>query len=209
MGATKRVWELLIMADRRSAPRALDEMAVDPESWPLFTAVRFGNVLGSRGSVVPTFERQIEQGGPVTITHPEMTRYFMSESEAASLIIQAAALTTGGDAFMLDMGQRIRIDELARRLIRLRGLRPEQDIPIEYTGMRAGEKMHEELIGDGESSSTTSHPHVFRIMSRDTPVRGPIEAEMGELIALAELQQNEEIVRRLRLLVGDHRFVES
>ena len=96
------------------------------------------------------FERQIEQGGPVTVTHPDMTRYFMSLSEAVSLIIQAGALTKGDDIFLLDMGQQIRIDDLARRLIRLRGLRPEVDIPIVYTGVRPGEKMHEELLNEEE-----------------------------------------------------------
>jgi len=121
--------------------------------------------------VVPTFERQIEMGGPVTVTHLDMTRYFMSVSEAISLVIQAATLTEGGDIFLLDMGQQICIDELARRLIRLRGLRPDVDIPIVYTGPRLGEKMHEELLGDGEERETTPHPHIFRVHSsqRETP----------------------------------------
>ena len=137
-------------------------------------------MLGSRGSVVPTFERQIEQGGPVTVTHRDMTRYFMSLSEAVSLIIQAAALTEGGDIFLLDMGQQIRIDDLARRLIRLRGLRPEVDIPIVYTGVQPGEKMHEELIGDGEVQETTSHSHIFRVRSREGG-RGRMERGKGRM----------------------------
>ena len=184
----------------------------------LFTAVRFGNVLGSRGSVVPTFERQIEMGGPVTVTHLDMTRYFMSVSEAISLVIQAATLTEGGDIFLLDMGQQICIDELARRLIRLRGLRPDVDIPIVYTGPRLGEKMHEELLGDGEERETTPHPHIFRVHSsqRETcnacPEPKPrvergdsrrVKREvLDELIALAEAQRKGELVERLRELVS-------
>jgi FlaA1/EpsC-like NDP-sugar epimerase len=136
MGATKRLGEMMIM---NGVPGST-----------LFTAVRFGNVLGSRGSVVPTFTRQIELGGPVTVTHPEMTRYFMSVSEAASLVIQAATLTEGKDIFMLDMGQRIRIADLAHKMIRLRGLRPGQDIAIEYTGIRPGEKLYEEFLAPDE-----------------------------------------------------------
>jgi len=122
-------------------------------------------VLGSRGSVVPTFARQIELGGPVTVTHPDMTRYFMDVSEAAGLIIQAASFTQGGDIFMLEMGERIRVDDLARKMIRMRGLRPEIDIPIVYTGVRPGEKLHEELVFPEEGREATAHPHVHRVRS--------------------------------------------
>ncbi|MCS7070794.1 MAG: polysaccharide biosynthesis protein, partial [Anaerolinea sp.] len=132
MGATKRVCELMLHALSLQSPRTT-----------IFTAVRFGNVLGSRGSVVPIFTRQIERGGPVTVTHPEMTRYFMSIPEAANLIIHAAAITTGDDIYILQMGETVRILDLAERLIRLRGLRPYIDIPIVFSGMRAGEKLHE------------------------------------------------------------------
>ena len=158
---------------------------------------------------MPTFERQIEMGGPVTVTHLDMTRYFMSVSEAISLVIQAATLTEGGDIFLLDMGQQICIDELARRLIRLRGLRPDVDIPIVYTGPRLGEKMHEELLGDGEERETTPHPHIFRVHSsqRETCNACPEHSRrvkrevLDELIALAEAQRNEELVERLWELV--------
>ena len=154
---------------------------VDQADVTLFTAVRFGNVLGSRGSVVPTFERQIERGGPVTVTHPEMTRYFMSIPEAVSLIIQAATLTEGGDIFMLDMGQRINIDALARRLIRLRGLRPDLDIQVVHTGVRPGEKMHEELLGSAEDRFPTSHPKIFRLRSHGVVDRGRLEERVARL----------------------------
>lgn len=163
----------------------------------LNTAVRFGNVLGSRGSVVPTFERQIDQGGPVTVTHHDMTRYFMSIPEAASLIIQAAAFTQGDDIFMLDMGQQIRIDELARRLIRLRGLRPGVDVKIVYTGPRPGEKMTEKLLAEGEELYPTQHSQIFRIKSNGIPWCIVTENQIDGLISIAKAYRNEEVTAML------------
>jgi FlaA1/EpsC-like NDP-sugar epimerase len=168
----------------------------------LFTAVRFGNVLGSRGSVVPTFTRQIEQGGPVTITHPDMSRYFMSIAEAVSLVIQAATLTEGGDLFMLDMGQEIRIADLAHKLIRMRGLRPGQDIPIAYTGIRPGEKLREELLTPDEMQQPTIYSKIFRICSRPLPFnQAVLIKELSHLIGLAEEQRQEEMLGALWQLV--------
>jgi len=187
MGTTKRLAELLTVLGSRGVARGT-----------LFTAVRFGNVLGSRGSVVPTFERQIDQGGPVTVTHRQMTRYFMSIPEAVSLIIQAAAFTEGGDIFMLDMGQRINIDGLARRLIRLRGLRPEVDIPIVYTGIRPGEKMHEELLGRGESRNPTRHPKIFRLRSQGAVDRAAVAQQVDDLLALLATEHDGVVAARLR-----------
>lgn len=158
MGASKRIAEALVL-----------DAAVRSQGSMLCTAVRFGNVLGSRGSVVPTFARQIDLGGPVTVTHPEMTRFFMEIPEAAILILQAATLTRGGDIFMLEMGERIRIDDLARKMIRMRGLRPGVDIEVVYTGVRPGEKIHEELHLLGEQAEPTSHPMIRRL-------RGPVPA---------------------------------
>jgi FlaA1/EpsC-like NDP-sugar epimerase len=167
-----------------------------------FTAVRFGNVLGSRGSVVPTFTRQIELGGPVTITHPEMTRYFMSISEAASLVIQAATLTEGNDIFMLDMGQEIRITDLAHKMIRLRGLRPGQDIAIKYVGIRPGEKLDEELLAPHEERLATSHSQIFRIRTRTAPFsRELFSKQVSDLIKLSEGQQRDKMVEVLWQLV--------
>ncbi len=131
----------------------------------LFACVRFGNVLGSRGSVVPLFEKQIASGGPVTVTHPDITRFYMTIPEAVRLVIQASALTRGGDLFMLEMGESIRIAELAERMIRLHGLRPDVDIPIEFTGLRPGEKLHEELIENEESREATNHAQIYRVLS--------------------------------------------
>jgi FlaA1/EpsC-like NDP-sugar epimerase len=159
MGATKRMAEVLMHRSR-------DRVAHGHHAGvPHMTIVRFGNVLGTRGSVIPTFERQIELGGTVTVTHPDMTRYFMHPEEAAALTVEAASLSTGDDIFMLDMGDRVRIDDLARRMIRLRGLRPNVDVQIVYTGLRPGEKLHEELIYRDEVRVETAHPRVFRIAS--------------------------------------------
>ncbi len=154
MGASKRICEIL-----------LHTLSCQPDNTTLFGAVRFGNVLGSRGSVVPTFNQQIDSGGPVTVTHPDMTRYFMSIPEAVNLIIHAACMTSGDDIFMLKMGEVVRITELAERMIRMHGLRPYQDIQIKFTGIRPGEKMHEELFNDEELSMPTLHPHIIRIHS--------------------------------------------
>ncbi len=195
MGATKRLGELILI--HRILPEPMRSAPT------LFTAVRFGNVLGSRGSVVPLFERQIDAGGPVTVTHPEMTRYFMVLSEAVSLIIQAATQTRGGDIFMLDMGRRVRIDDLARRLIRLRGLRPGVDIPIVYTGPRPGEKLHEELLGKGEERLPTEHPRVWRIIPL-TPITPPSRSQINALIRMAESQQVKPMLKLLWHLVGGY-----
>ncbi len=208
MGTTKWLCEMLIANDMRKGGEAEENgqwSAVSSQP-TLFTAVRFGNVLGSRGSVVPIFERQIERGGPITITHPEMTRYFMSIPEAVSLVIQAAVFTEGGDIFMLDMGQRIRIEDLARRLIRLRGLRPDIDIPIVYTGPRPGEKMHEELLAEDEERYSTPHPHIFRVRPRHTPDYSALQYQIDELIDLAKTQQNNELIKRLHSLVREKHY---
>ncbi|NLV48834.1 MAG: polysaccharide biosynthesis protein [Clostridiaceae bacterium] len=149
MGATKRIAELVIQSLARQYPETQ------------FAAVRFGNVLGSSGSVIPIFKHQIQNERRVTVTHPEITRYFMTIPEAARLVIQAGALANGGGIFVLDMGEPIKIDDLARDLIRLSGLEPETDVKIEYTGLRPGEKMFEELYMDHENMTKTVHEKIF------------------------------------------------
>ncbi len=149
MGATKRVAEKIV--------KELNGM----ES-TRFISVRFGNVVGSRGSVIPTFQRQIRQGGPVTVTHAEMTRYFMSIPEAVTLILQAGAMGIGGEVFVLDMGNPIKIVDVAKEMIRLHGLKPEVDIPIVYSGIRPGEKMYEELLTAKEDLELTTHSKIFK-----------------------------------------------
>jgi FlaA1/EpsC-like NDP-sugar epimerase len=148
MGATKRIGEMIIQE-------------MNSKSNTNFAAVRFGNVLGSSGSVIPTFERQIKKGGPVTVTDPRMTRYFMTIPEAAQLVIQAGAMAQGGEIFVLDMGEPVKIMDLAEDLIRLHGLEPGRDIKIEIIGIRPGEKLHEELFNPNEIMTTTYHDRIF------------------------------------------------
>jgi FlaA1/EpsC-like NDP-sugar epimerase len=152
MGASKRICELIIYA-----------LGMQNTHKTLFTAVRFGNVLGSRGSVVPLFNRQIDNGGPVTVTDKRMTRYFMSITEAVNLVIHAAAMTNGNDIFVLKMGEVVKIDDLAQRMIRLHGLRPDIDVKIEYTGVRPGEKLHEAFHAEFESLRETLHPSIMKL----------------------------------------------
>jgi FlaA1/EpsC-like NDP-sugar epimerase len=166
MGASKRLGEQLVLGQ---AP-----------PYSAWCAVRFGNVLGSRGSVVPTFMRQIERGGPITITHPDMTRFFMSIPEAVQLVLQAAALAEDREIFMLDMGEPVRIVDLANRMVALAGLRVGADIEVEVTGPRPGEKLEEELFLPDEEPSETAHPKIVRVQS-PTPDPDHLGALVREL----------------------------
>ena len=189
MGATKRVAEYLVQAAAQQCGRN-------------FVAVRFGNVLGSRGSVVPMFVRQIRAGGPVTVTHPEMRRYFMTIPESVQLVLQAAALGSGGELFMLDMGEPVRIVDLARDLIRLSGLQEGTDVEIRFTGIRPGEKLYEEMFFSHEVAAPTVHPKILRARQSQSDCCDSVLIE--ELIDLARDGGSEgELRMLLRCLVPD------
>ena len=176
MGATKRITERTAQAMNKKYPHTN------------YVAVRFGNVLGSRGSVVPLFKRQIAAGGPVTVTHPDMRRYFMTIPEASQLVLEAANMGTGGEVFVLDMGQPVKIVDLARNMILLSGKRPDEDIEIKYTGLRPGEKLFEELLTAEEGTVSTSNDRIFRaILNDEDPAQ--LEPELEHLIALKDMDE--------------------
>jgi len=194
MGTTKRCAEIYIQnLARRSKTN--------------FITVRFGNVLGSNGSVVPIFKQQIAAGGPVTVTHPEMRRYFMTIPEASQLVLQAGALGQRGEIFVLDMGQPVRILDLARDLIILSGLRPEVDIPIVFTGLRPGEKLYEELSIRGENMVATRHPKiaVWKGPAAGAAQREFVQAMMDELETLQHCQERGRVLRALQRYVPEMR----
>lgn len=189
MGATKRVAEYLV---QQAAQRA--------HPGQVFVSVRFGNVLGSRGSVVPLFQKLIERGGPITVTHPEMRRYFMTVSEAVQLVLQAAGLGENGAIYVLDMGEPVYIADLARDLIRLSGLEPDRDIKIEYTGIRPGEKLFEEIFTAEEGISASRHEKIF--VARSPAITGDeLEKGIQELLEAARTQNGETIREALKRLV--------
>jgi FlaA1/EpsC-like NDP-sugar epimerase len=188
MGQSKAVCEWIV-----------ESFALQPDVDTRFVAVRFGNVLGSSGSVIPIFRRQIERGGPVTVTNPEMTRFFMTIPEASSLVVQAGAMGGRGQVYVLDMGEPVRILDLAKQMIRLSGRR-EEDIPIVFTGSRAGEKVHEVLWNEGEAVGPTSHA---KIMRAARPQVDPVwlEEELSELERLVDEGDTLGVVAKLGTMV--------
>ena len=191
MGATKRAAELLIRS-------------LQADNGPKFVAVRFGNVLGSNGSVVPIFKEQIAAGGPLTVTHPEMRRYFMTISEASQLVLQAFSIGSGGEIFVLDMGEPVKIADLAKSLILLSGLRPGHDIEIRYTGLRPGEKMFEELNLEHERLVETSHSKIKSYLSDHHLDALDIQASLRSLRQFAERQDLANVVLTLKELIPDY-----
>ncbi|MFZ0727910.1 MAG: polysaccharide biosynthesis protein, partial [Desulfobacterales bacterium] len=169
-----------------------------------FAVVRFGNVVGSVGSVVPLFKKQIEFGGPVTVTHPEMTRYFMTIPEACQLILQAGALCDEQvEIFILDMGKPVKIADLARDLIRLSGFEPDEDIKIEFIGLRPGEKLYEELITEGEGIVATKHEKIMTLRGEKCSLK-MLNGKIDDLGRLADEQNAEKIRSTLKEIVSDY-----
>ncbi|MFO7749353.1 MAG: polysaccharide biosynthesis protein [Desulfobacteraceae bacterium] len=171
---------------------------------PRFVSVRFGNVVGSDGSVVPLFKKQIKRGGPVTVTHPDVTRYFMMIPEACQLILQAGGMGQGGEIFILDMGQPIKIADMACDLIRLSGFEPESDIRIEYTGLRPGEKLYEELITEGEGILPTTHEKIMVVKGCECDLND-LQEKIEQLAEAAGKQDGEKIRGLFRQIVPEFR----
>jgi FlaA1/EpsC-like NDP-sugar epimerase len=190
MGVTKRVAEMIMQAKAR-------------KSHTKFIAVRFGNVLGSKGSVVPLFRRQIEMDRKVTVTHPKVTRFFMSVREAVLLVMQAGAIGKGGEVFILDMGEQINITEFAKNLIRLSGFVPEEDVAIEYIGLRPGEKLFEETLHDTEKDVATRHEKIFVTQSENFDI-SKLNRQVKELEHLARLMNNDKIREKLKQIVSTY-----
>ena len=203
MGATKRVAELIVQS-------------VALQTHKPYVAVRFGNVLGSRGSVIPTFREQIARGGPVTVTHPDVKRYFMTIPEAVQLVLQAGTSGTGGEVYMLDMGEPVRIADLAADLIKLSGLEVHKDIEIVYTGMRQGEKLFEELVFDDEHFVQTKHEKIFVLKngryrsSKNGSGNGTsykdLQEQVEQLRQHAETGNSPEIRRCLKIIVPEFQY---
>jgi FlaA1/EpsC-like NDP-sugar epimerase len=190
MGASKRAAEMIIQS-------------MSKKSRTKFMAVRFGNVLGSKGSVIPIFKRQIADGGPLTVTHEDITRYFMTIPEAAQLVIQAGALGQGGEVFILDMGEPVRIKELAEDLITLSGLTPYEDIDIDIIGLRPGEKLYEELLLETEESTATEHERIF-INHLDLVEEDKLNSVLNRLEFLAKKKDERGIISNLVKLVDSY-----
>lgn len=198
MGATKRLAEMYVQSLGEALRRE------NGEGSTVFITTRFGNVLGSAGSVIPLFKEQIKKGGPVTVTHPEIVRYFMTIPEACRLILQANAMGTGGEIFVFDMGEQVKIVELAKRMIRLAGLSPLKDIRIVFTGLRPGEKLYEELLTDDEQTRETPHKRI-RIFEGRKYAMSELEEAFEELVQHAESRRLEDTVRAMKQLIPEYK----
>lgn len=210
MGGTKRLAEMVLQAlSAEQTPVLFDDESVHQVNKTRFTMVRFGNVLGSSGSVIPLFREQIKRGGPITVTHPNITRYFMTIPEAAQLVIQAGSMGQGGDVFVLDMGQPVRIAELAEKMIHLSGLNvrsesnPQGDIAIEFSGLRPGEKLYEELL-IGDNVSPTEHPMIMRANEEHLPWE-LFKVRLSELLGAVERDDYERVRQLLRETVSGYK----
>ena len=193
MGATKRLAEMYTQSMNQ-----LEGVKTK------FIATRFGNVLGSNGSVIPLFKKQIERGGPVTVTHPEITRYFMTIPEACELVLEAATMGQGGEVFVFDMGESVKIIDLAKKMITLSGLRVDKDIEIRYTGLRPGEKLYEELLNNDENTLPTHHPKIL-VAEVNTPSYAYMEVATNDLNQLLSAGDNNAIVSKIKEIIPEYK----
>ena len=202
MGATKRIAEMYVQAMNNN----LEEN--HPQSKTRFITTRFGNVLGSNGSVIPRFREQIEKGGPVTVTHPEITRYFMTIPEACQLVIEAGCMGNGGEIFVFDMGKSVKIVDLAEKMIKLSGFIPYQDIDIKFTGLRPGEKLYEELLNDLENTLPTHHQKIMIAKVRENNF-SVVREHIAALSEQTKTNNNIEIVRQMKVMVPEFKSQNS
>ncbi|MDY4757574.1 MAG: nucleoside-diphosphate sugar epimerase/dehydratase [Parabacteroides sp.] len=202
MGATKRLAEMYV----QSLGSAIKEGILPGKT--AFVTTRFGNVLGSNGSVIPLFRQQIMEGGPVTVTHPDIIRYFMTIPEACRLVLEAAFMGQGNEIFIFDMGKPVKIADMARRMIKLAGLQPDKDIQIAYIGLRPGEKLYEELLYNKENATPTANPKIFRGISIERDY-AKVESALRRLVEVAHTDNKEETVALLKQIVPEFKSVNS
>lgn len=216
MGASKRIAEIYVQSLNNSLStegfifsnslQYINELNVKPIT--KFITTRFGNVLGSNGSVIPRFRQQIEKGGPLTVTHPEITRYFMTIPEACRLVLEAGCMGKGGEIFVFDMGKSVKIVELAKKMIRLAGLEPNVDVKIEYSGLRPGEKLYEELLNDNENTMPTHHEKIMIGKVREY-VFADVEKQIYELVTSARSGNDRQVVINMKKLVPEFKSKNS
>ncbi|MGV3539055.1 MAG: UDP-N-acetylglucosamine 4,6-dehydratase family protein, partial [Rufibacter sp.] len=196
MGASKRLCEMYV--------QAMDQYLKDSgKGHTLFITTRFGNVLGSTGSVIPRFRKQIQDGGPLTVTHPDISRYFMTIQEACQLVLEASAMGKGGEIYIFDMGDSIKIVDLSKKMIKLSGLTLGKDIQLVYTGLRPGEKLEEELFLEQESVQPTAHPKI-RLANMPTPQSSQVIQAIQELVELFSTQNNVAVIKKMKQLVPEY-----
>jgi FlaA1/EpsC-like NDP-sugar epimerase len=196
MGASKRIAEMYV--------QSLNNFKVaNKEYYTKFVTTRFGNVLGSNGSVIPLFKKQIDKGGPITVTHPDITRYFMTISEAVELVLEAASMGEGGEIYLFDMGESVKIVDLAKRMIHLSGLELNKDIEIHFTGLREGEKLYEELLNNKENTISTYHEKIMIAKVVEYAYMS-ISREIDKLIDLAKEKDEFEVVTQMKKMVPEY-----